>query len=197
MPAVYLVSHVCFGFFLHVFRMVVYVRLLLISEGLCCFVQEISRLQKLEGQGSGSGNEEMARLSRHLSALPLQAKHRFICIRTSIKRNMDVQNYGYSKKILELLLSKAPVNKQGELRALIDVCVQRGLTDRTIDGEEDPSQFCAATLSRLSTIGHDSCNCCGSKFSALAAPGCTICGMGTIQRSDAAAGSTPMSTPFG
>lgn len=158
-------------------------------------LQEISRLQKVDGLGS-AGAQEMARLSRHLSSLPLQAKHRFICIRTAIKRNMDVQNYAYSKKMLELLLSKAPVNKQDELRAMINICVQRGLVDHTIDGEEDPSQFCAATLSRLSTIGHDSCNVCGSKFSALATPGCTICGMGTVQRSDAIAGAPVSSSPF-
>ncbi|KAG0579545.1 hypothetical protein KC19_4G105700 [Ceratodon purpureus] len=159
-------------------------------------LQEISRLQKVDGLGS-AGAQEMARLSRHLSSLPLQAKHRFICIRTAIKRNMDVQNYAYSKKMLELLLSKAPANKQDELRAMINVCVQRGLVDHTIEGEEDPSQFCAATLSRLSTIGHDSCNVCGSKFSALATPGCTICGMGTVQRSDAVAGGPVSSSPFG
>lgn len=108
---------------------------------------------------------------------------------------MDVQNYAFSKKMLDLLLSKAPVNKQDELRALINICVQRGLVDRTIDGEEDPSQFCAATLSRLPTIGHDSCDCCGSKFSTLATPGCTICGMGTVQRSDAATGGS-IPSPF-
>lgn len=158
--------------------------------------QEISRLQKVDGLGS-AGAQEIARLSRHLSSLPLQAKHRFICIRTAIKKNMDVQNYAYSKKMLELLLSKSPANKQDELKAMINLCVQRGLVDNTIEGEEDPSQFCAATLSRLSTIGHDNCNVCGSKFSALATPGCTICGMGTVQRSDAAAGGPISSSPFG
>jgi hypothetical protein len=158
-------------------------------------LQEIVRLQRVEGQGSVSAREEMARLARHLSTLPLQAKHRIVCIRTAIKRNMDVQNYAFSKQMLDLLLSKAPANKQEDLRALIAVCVQRGLNDRTIDGEEDPSQFCAATLGRLPTIGHDSCDCCGAKFSALASAGCTICGMGTVRRSDAPTGGSI--SPFG
>ncbi|PPS15235.1 hypothetical protein GOBAR_AA05343 [Gossypium barbadense] len=72
------------------------------------FLQEISRLQKFQGPRALSAKDEMARLSRHLGSLPLQAKHRINCIRTAIKRNMDVQNYGYAKQMLELLLSKAP-----------------------------------------------------------------------------------------
>ncbi|KAI3760921.1 hypothetical protein L1987_51323 [Smallanthus sonchifolius] len=110
---------------------------------------------------------------------------------------MDVQNYGYSKQMLELLLSKAPPGKQDELRSLIDICVQRGLTNKSIDPFEDPAQVCAATLSRLSTIGHDICDLCGAKFSALASPGCIICGMGSIKRSDALAGPVPVPSPFG
>ncbi|MFS7974001.1 putative transcription factor WD40-like family [Helianthus anomalus] len=160
-------------------------------------LQEIGRLQKVQGPSAISAKDEMARLSRHLGSLPLQAKHRINCIRTAIKRNMDVQNYGYAKQMLELLLSKAPPGKQDELRSLIDICVQRGLTNKSIDPFEDPSQFCAATLSRLSTIGYDVCDLCGAKFSALASPGCIICGMGSIKRSDALAGPAPVPSPFG
>lgn len=158
-------------------------------------LQEISRLQKVQGPSAISAKDEMARLSRHLGSLPLLAKHRINCIRTAIKRNMDVQNFGYSKQMLELLLSKAPPGKQDELRSLIDMCLQRGLSNKSIDPLEDPSQFCAATLSRLSTIGYDVCDLCGAKFSALSAPGCIICGMGSIKRSDAIA--APVPTPFG
>lgn len=139
----------------------------------------------------------MARLSRHLGSLPLLAKHRINCIRTAIKRNMEVQNYAYSKQMLELLLSKAPPGKQEEFRSLIELCVQRGLTNKSIDPLEDPSQFCAATLSRLSTIGYDVCDLCGAKFSAVTAPGCIICGMGSIKRSDALTGPVPNPSPFG
>ncbi|KAK9067088.1 hypothetical protein SSX86_014412 [Deinandra increscens subsp. villosa] len=160
-------------------------------------LQEIGRLQKVQGPSAISAKDEMARLSRHLGSLPLQAKHRINCIRTAIKRNMDVQNYGYAKQMLELLLSKAPPGKQDELRSLIDICVQRGLTNKSIDPFEDPSQVCAATLSRLSTIGYDVCDLCGAKFSALTSPGCIICGMGSIKRSDALAGPAPVPSPFG
>ncbi|KAG5089583.1 hypothetical protein JHK86_002195 [Glycine max] len=158
-------------------------------------LQEIGRLQKVHGPSAISAKDEMARLSRHLGSLPLLAKHRINCIRTAIKRNMEVQNYAYSKQMLELLLSKAPPSKQEEFRSLIDLCVQRGLTNKSIDPLEDPSQFCAFTLSRLSTIGYDVCDLCGSKFSAVTAPGCIICGMGSIKRSDALAG--PVPSPFG
>ncbi|XP_039134910.1 uncharacterized protein LOC120272211 isoform X2 [Dioscorea cayenensis subsp. rotundata] len=158
-------------------------------------LQEIARLQKVTGASALSAKDEMARLSRHLGSLPLLAKHRINCIRTAIKRNMEVQNYAYAKVMLDLLLSKAPPSKQDELRSLIDMCVQRGLTNKSIDPLEDPSQFCAATLSRLSTIGHDVCDLCGAKFSALSTPGCIICGMGSIKRSDALAG--PVPSPFG
>lgn len=159
-------------------------------------LQEIGRLQKVQGPSAAiSAKDEMARLSRHLGSLPLRANHRINCIRTAIKRNMEVQNYAYTKQMLELLLSKAPINKQDEFRTLIDMCVQRGLTNKSIDPLEDPSQFCAATLSRLSTIGHDVCDLCGAKFSALTTPGCIICGMGSIKRSDALAG--PVPSPFG
>ncbi|KAM7520509.1 hypothetical protein LguiB_019471 [Lonicera macranthoides] len=158
-------------------------------------LQEIGRLQKVQGPSALSAKDEMARLSRHLGSLPLLAKHRINCIRTAIKRNMDVQNYAYAKQMLELLLSKAPTSKQDELRSLIDMCVQRGLTNKSIDPLEDPSQFCGATLSRLSTIGYDVCDLCGAKFSALSTPGCIICGMGIIKRSDVLAG--PVPSPFG
>ncbi|KAF2541006.1 hypothetical protein F2Q68_00031317 [Brassica cretica] len=86
----------------------------------------------------------MARLSRHLASLPLLAKHRINCIRTAIKRNMEVQNYGDSKQMLELLLSKAPASKQEELRGLVDFCVQRGTSNKSIDPLEDPSHLCSA-----------------------------------------------------
>ncbi|XP_038721894.1 uncharacterized protein LOC120014048 [Tripterygium wilfordii] len=158
-------------------------------------LQEILRLQRVQGANAISAKDEMARLSRHLSSLPLQAKHRINCIRTAIKRNMEVQNYAYAKQMLELLLSKAPTSKHDELRSLIDMCAQRGVSNRSIDPLEDPSQFCAATLSRLSTIGYDVCDLCGAKFSALSTPGCIICGMGSIKRSDARAG--PVPSPFG
>ncbi|XP_010268740.1 PREDICTED: uncharacterized protein LOC104605601 isoform X2 [Nelumbo nucifera] len=158
-------------------------------------LQEIGRLQKVQGPSAISAKDEMARLSRHLASLPLQTKHRINCIRTAIKRNMEVQNYAYAKQMLDLLLSKAPPSKQDELRSLIDMCIQRGLSNKSIDPLEDPSQFCAATLSRLPTIGHDVCDLCGAKFSALSTPGCIICGMGSIKRSDALTG--PVPSPFG
>ncbi|KAM5576483.1 hypothetical protein ABKV19_007379 [Rosa sericea] len=160
-------------------------------------LQEIGRLQRVHGPSAISAKDEMARLARHLGSLPLLAKHRINCIRTAIKRNMEVQNYAYSKQMLELLLSKAPPSKQDELRSLVDMCVQRGLSNKSIDPLEDPSQFCAATLSRLSTIGYDVCDLCGAKFSALATPGCIICGMGSIKRSDALTGQGPVPSPFG
>uniref|UniRef100_R7W694 Transducin/WD40 repeat-like superfamily protein n=1 Tax=Aegilops tauschii TaxID=37682 RepID=R7W694_AEGTA len=160
-------------------------------------LQEIARLQRVQGAGTLSAKEEMGRLSRHLASLPIQAKHRINCIRTAIKRNMEVQNFAYAKQMLDLLYSKAPPTKQDELKSLIDMCVQRGLTNKSIDPFEDPSQFCAVTLSRLSTIGHDVCDLCGAKFSALSAPGCVICGMGSIKRSDALAGAGPVASPFG
>ncbi|XP_062153998.1 uncharacterized protein LOC133862240 [Alnus glutinosa] len=158
-------------------------------------LQEIGRLQRVQGPSAISAKDEMARLSRHLGSLPLLAKHRINCIRTAIKRNIEVQNYAYAKQMLELLLSKAPSGKQDELRSLIDMCIQRGLSNKSIDPLEDPSQFCSATLSRLSTIGYDVCDLCGAKFSALSAPGCIICGMGSIKRSDALA--VPVPSPFG
>jgi len=160
-------------------------------------LQEIARLQRVQGAGTLSAKEEMGRLSRHLASLPIQAKHRINCIRTAIKRNMEVQNFAYAKQMLDLLYSKAPPTKQDELRSLIDMCLQRGLGNKSIDPLEDPSQFCAVTLSRLSTIGHDVCDLCGAKFSALSAPGCVICGMGSIRRSDALAGAGPVASPFG
>ncbi|KAL2333583.1 hypothetical protein Fmac_014796 [Flemingia macrophylla] len=160
-------------------------------------LREIGRLQKVHGPSAISAKDEMGRLSRHLGSLPLLAKHRINCIRTAIKRNMDVQNYGYAKQMLELLLSKAPPSKQDEFRSLIDLCIQRGLTNKSIDPLEDPSQFCSATLSRLSTIGYDVCDLCGAKFSAVTAPGCIVCGMGSIKRSDALAGAGPVPSPFG
>ncbi|KAK7251070.1 hypothetical protein RIF29_33949 [Crotalaria pallida] len=160
-------------------------------------LREIGRLQKVHGPSAISAKDEMARLSRHLGSLPLLAKHRINCVRTAIKRNMEVQNYAYSKQMLELLLSKAPASKQDEFRTLIDLCVQRGLTNKSIDPLEDPSHFCAATLSRLSTIGYDVCDLCGAKFSAVTAPGCIVCGMGSIKRSDALAGTGSVPSPFG
>jgi len=157
--------------------------------------QEIGRLQRVQGAAALSAKVEMARLSRHLGSLPLLAKHRINCIRTAIKRNMEVQNYAYAKQMLDLLSSKAPPSKQEEFRSLIELCVQRGLSNKSIDPVEDPSQFCAATLSRLTTIGYDVCDLCGARFSALSAPGCIICGMGNIKRSDSVAG--PVPSPFG
>ncbi|KAK1583859.1 hypothetical protein Q3G72_027684 [Acer saccharum] len=153
-------------------------------------LKEITRLQKVQGASAISAKDEMARLSRHLVSLPLQTKHHINCIRAAIRRNMEVQNYAYFKQMLELLLLKVPASFQEELRSL-------SLTNKSIDPLEDPSQFCAATLSCMSTIGYDVCDLCGAKFSALSAPGCIICGMGSIKRSDALAGPVPSPSPFG
>ncbi|CAI7883045.1 unnamed protein product, partial [Closterium sp. NIES-53] len=149
-------------------------------------LQEIVRLQKAEGQGALGAKEEMARLARHLASLPLQPKHRISCARTAIRRNMEVHNFAYSNRLLHALLAKAPPNKQAELRALANICMARGLTDRTINRSEDPSRFCAASLALLPTIGHDVCDTCNACFAALATPGCPICGMGTVRRFDKA-----------
>ncbi|KAG0492868.1 hypothetical protein HPP92_006266 [Vanilla planifolia] len=46
---------------------------------------------------------------------------------------MGSQNYAYAKQMLDLLLSKAPLSKQDELRSLIDMCVMRGLANKSID----------------------------------------------------------------
>jgi len=127
------------------------------NNALVSFGQEIARLQKVQGPSALSARGEMARLSRHLGSLPLLAKHRINCLRTAIKRNMEVQNFAYAKQMLELLLSKAPPSKQDELRSLINMCVHRGLSNKSIDPLEDPSQFCAATLSRLSTKSDTMC----------------------------------------
>lgn len=84
-----------------------------------CLIQELARLARAENQGAVGAKDEMARISRHLASLPLQPKHRISCMRTAIKRNMESQNYAFSKKLLDVLLTKAPPNKQQELRALV------------------------------------------------------------------------------
>ncbi|KAH1223805.1 hypothetical protein GmHk_11G031176 [Glycine max] len=172
-----------------------------IVDTLSCFDESFLALAKEQSRGSDIKAQASICAQYKItvtllqSSLPLLAKHRINCIRTAIKRNIAVQNYAYSKQMLELLLSKAPPSKQEEFRSLIHLCVQRGLTNKSIDPLEDPSQFCAATLSRLSAIGYDVSDLCGSKFSAVTAPGCIICGMGSIKRSDAVTG--PVPSPFG
>lgn len=96
--------------------------------------------------------------------------------KSAIKWNMEVENYGNYKQMLERLLSVSPARKQEELRGLVELCVQRGTSNKSIDLLEDPSQLCSAILSRLSTIGSDVCDLCGEKFYALSWPGCIICG---------------------
>ncbi|TXG59261.1 hypothetical protein EZV62_013834 [Acer yangbiense] len=120
-------------------------------------LREITRLQKVQGASAISAKDEMARLSRHSVSLPLQTKHHINCIRAAIRRNMEVQNYAYFKQMLELLLLKVPASFQEELRSL-------SLTNKSIDPLEDPSQFCAATLSCMSTIDMMSVICAGQNF---------------------------------
>jgi hypothetical protein len=69
-------------------------------------------------------SKQVGLLRKLSSFLWLQAKHRISCIRTAIKRNMDVQNYAFAKRMLDLLVAKAPPNKQGEFKVLISVCTQ-------------------------------------------------------------------------
>ncbi|OIW20717.1 hypothetical protein TanjilG_21052 [Lupinus angustifolius] len=107
----------------------------------------------------------------------------------------------------EAFLALAKEQSRGsDIKAQATICAQykiavtllrRGLTNKSIDPLEDPSHLCAATLSRLSTIGYDVCDLCGAKFSAVTAPGCIVCGMGSIKRSDALAGPGPVPSPFG
>ncbi|KAH1157780.1 hypothetical protein GLYMA_11G057700v4 [Glycine max] len=171
-----------------------------IVDTLSCFDESFLALAKEQSRGSDIKAQASICAQYKITVTLLQEigrlqRHRINCIRTAIKRNIAVQNYAYSKQMLELLLSKAPPSKQEEFRSLIHLCVQRGLTNKSIDPLEDPSQFCAATLSRLSAIGYDVSDLCGSKFSAVTAPGCIICGMGSIKRSDAVTG--PVPSPFG
>jgi hypothetical protein len=74
------------------------------------------------------------------------------------------------------------------------ISLQKGLVDRAIDGPEDITKFDAATWGRLPTIGHDTCDFCGANFGAGNVR-CSICGIGSLQRSDAASGT--VASPFG
>eukprot|EP00898_Chlorokybus_atmophyticus_P001276 jgi/Chlat1/2149/Chrsp17S02724 len=152
----------------------------------CLLMKEMERLGS---QPDVASKPQVARLSRYASALPLNVTHRITFMRTCVKRNMEVQNYGFSRRVLEVLISKAPVEKRAELQRQIDVCDAAGGGDRSITPGEDPTKFCIRTFVPL-VVGQEDgwyrCDVCTMHFSDVqtelggAPPECGHCGIGTL-----------------
>jgi hypothetical protein len=52
----------------------------------------------------GADVQKSAVLTSFLSQLPLQPKHRIICIRMAIKSNLDANNFGIAANLIQLIL---------------------------------------------------------------------------------------------
>eukprot|EP01125_Pyxidicula_operculata_P000164 TRINITY_DN1022_c0_g1_i2.p1 TRINITY_DN1022_c0_g1~~TRINITY_DN1022_c0_g1_i2.p1 ORF type:complete len:1383 (+),score=256.46 TRINITY_DN1022_c0_g1_i2:26-4174(+) len=86
--------------------------------------------------------QDLAIASAVLANLPLQPKHRLVCLRMAIQNNYNVQNYGVAAHFLEKLLDKElPDHKK--LVEMYSFCTekqQQQQHDNIDDGSFDPKQ---------------------------------------------------------
>ncbi|PRP73504.1 mitochondrial Rho GTPase 2-like [Planoprotostelium fungivorum] len=94
-------------------------------------------LQILISRKGCTDDIRVARLTRHLSEIPLQPKHRIICMRMAVKSNMEVQNFATASRLLSVLL---PLNlvDQSKLQELLNDCIFQGTKDKHHDTIECP-----------------------------------------------------------
>lgn len=60
----------------------------------------LHKLKQLESEKSNLAT--MALLTKFLADIPLQPKHRVVCMRMAINRNMEANNFGLASRLLEV-----------------------------------------------------------------------------------------------
>lgn len=113
--------------------------------------------------------------TRALAELPLLPKHRLVCVRMTIKANLEVGNFGVAAKFIQMIL---PLNlkDKAEQEAQLERCKQNELQDSGISVN---SQFllCNHTLEVIKDSTYFQCQVCDAVFSAeIGQSGkCTFC----------------------
>eukprot|EP01119_Soliformovum_irregulare_P022277 TRINITY_DN7596_c0_g1_i1.p1 TRINITY_DN7596_c0_g1~~TRINITY_DN7596_c0_g1_i1.p1 ORF type:complete len:1781 (-),score=598.60 TRINITY_DN7596_c0_g1_i1:21-5363(-) len=127
-----------------------------------------------------------ALLTRILADVAVQPKHRVVCIRMAINKNMDVRNWGIAARLIKSVL---PLNlKDGKLlEEKLKICQENGETNQqqfpsicqccsnSINAGEQtcslcntPVQFCCKTYQPITSSSFMQCTFCDMAFSAFA-----------------------------
>ncbi|GMH40302.1 hypothetical protein BSKO_08206 [Bryopsis sp. KO-2023] len=86
-----------------------------------------------------------ARLNRYAVALKLEEKHTLALMKSSIKENMEVQNYAYAAEKLTSLITSSIGTVSSQVAATfqdqLNECDRQGAKDANIPADEDTSSF--------------------------------------------------------
>lgn len=90
-------------------------------------------------------------MTKFLSEVPLQPKHRLVSIRMAINANFEYRNYGVVARLVRLLLLRRNLQDVEEMREKLRVCEDNSFTDHSL-----PQTTCPL-CSTVSSAGSQEC----------------------------------------
>jgi len=168
-----------------------------------CYKLALNLLTEVKGLERNPANKpQVAFYTLLLASLPFFAKHRVICTRMSVSKNLDVGNNGIAARLLQTLLAHDLPDKAG-LESKLERCNAAGLKDNTpppsfqcpVCSKDVPGQlvdcppcghepcFCFLSYQIITTPSIPCCLACSATFAASRATAgttCAVCGIGQI-----------------
>eukprot|EP01121_Diplochlamys_sp_Union-15-3_P018294 TRINITY_DN6635_c0_g1_i1.p1 TRINITY_DN6635_c0_g1~~TRINITY_DN6635_c0_g1_i1.p1 ORF type:complete len:772 (-),score=105.20 TRINITY_DN6635_c0_g1_i1:5-2161(-) len=94
-------------------------------------------IQNLVKEKNPANLTRVAFLSQILARLPLQPKHKIVCIRLAIKHNLEAENYGVAAAFIDILAKKNMTDK-ADLEKKLSLCNDKNKQNKDIPlGKED------------------------------------------------------------
>lgn len=91
-------------------------------------------IKQEESHPAAGGEPDRARtalLSQLLCALPIGTKHRLVCVKMAIKRNMDAGNYGVVSHLISFMLPRSKAAAAVALKEQLSICESHGLANQS------------------------------------------------------------------
>jgi hypothetical protein len=141
-----------------------------------------------EAHPTGDAAESRVRtalLCQFLCSLPIATKHRLVCLRMALKRNMDAGNFGVAAFLIAFMLPRSKAAAAEALKEQLAQCEAQGKTDRAARPYTcpacstqdrlptefscakctEPVRFCYRTFEVIPEDHYASCQHCTSVFS--------------------------------
>ncbi len=91
-------------------------------------------IKQEESHPAAGGEPDRARtalLSQLLCALPIGTKHRLVCVKMAIKRNLDAGNYGVVSHLISFMLPRSKAAAAAALKEQLALCESNGLVNQS------------------------------------------------------------------
>lgn len=89
-----------------------------------------------------------------LTDIPILPKHRLICMRMAVIKNMEAANYGVAGRLLQVL-TKQNLPDQANLETRLRKCEEERFADSSL-----PAPYSCPTCGSSVSVGAASCNSC-------------------------------------